>query len=151
MLDQIVWLLGRPERVTAFLRDDSRAVAGFADNTLAVLEYERALALVDIAAIEVPPAARRFEVYGDLGSAIMEPFEPVPRLRLCLRQPGDGYVAGEQQVELPQQSRQELYERELDAFVGVLLGEREPDRRAHHDLVVQETLLRATGMITDAG
>lgn len=144
MIDQIIWLLGRPERVASFLRNDSRAVPGFADNTHAVLVYERALATIDIAAIEAPPAARRFEVYGDRGSAIMEPFEPTPRLRLCLTQPAGEHMAGEQWVVLPDQDRQELYNRELEAFVAVLLGEREPDRRAQHDLVVQETLLRST-------
>ena len=37
MLDQIVWLLGRPSKVTSFLRHDDGAVAPrFADNTLAV-------------------------------------------------------------------------------------------------------------------
>ena len=51
MLDQIVWLLGRPERVTAaFLRNDSGQVPNFSDNTLGVFEYEQAMAWVDIAA-----------------------------------------------------------------------------------------------------
>src|SRR5258706_15343368 len=76
MLDQIVWLLGRPPQITAFLREDDGTVPGFKDNTLAICSYARALACVDIAAIETPPVARRFEVYGDQGSAIMEPFEP---------------------------------------------------------------------------
>ena len=39
MLDQIVWLLGRPDRVTAFLRNDSGQVPDFSDNTLGVFEY----------------------------------------------------------------------------------------------------------------
>ena len=42
MLDQIVWMLGRPERVTAFLRNDSGVVPGFMDNTLGVFEFDRA-------------------------------------------------------------------------------------------------------------
>jgi hypothetical protein len=44
-----------------------------------------------------------------------------------------------------QQSRQELYELELEAFLGAISGERPPDRPASHDLLVQETLLPATG------
>jgi predicted dehydrogenase len=147
MLDQIVWLLGRPERVTAFLRDDSGAVPGFKDNTLAVLAYPRALAYVDIAAIETPPTARRFEVYGDAGSAIMEPFEPAGALRLCLARDQGAYRRGEQFVQPREQSRQELYDLELEAFLGVIAGERAPDRLPSHDLLVQETLLRATGEI----
>src|SRR6185312_9647287 len=64
MLDQIVWVLGRPAEVTAFFRQDGAEVPGFSDNTLGVLQYPRALAFVDIAAMEPPPMARRFEVYG---------------------------------------------------------------------------------------
>ena len=145
MLDQITWLLGRPLEVAAFLRTDSSAVPGFKDNTLVVCSYDRALAYVDIAAVEPPPPARRFEVYGDQGSAIMEPFEPAGALRLCLLQARGPYQAGEQRIAVPQQSRQELYELELEAFLGVISGERPPDRPASHDLLVQETLLRATG------
>jgi len=150
MLDQIVWLLGRPQQVTAFLRADGGIVPGFKDNTLVVCAYPRALAFVDIAAMEAAPTARRFEVYGDHGSAIMEPFEPAGALRLCLTESRSGYQRGEQFVPLQEQSRQLLYELELEAFVATILGERPPDRPASHDLLVQETLLRATGEIPDA-
>jgi predicted dehydrogenase len=149
MLDQIVWLLGRPQQVAAFLRDDSGAVPGFKDNTLAVLAYPRALAYVDIAAIEVTPVARRFEVYGDQGSAIMEPFEPAGSLRLCLAQAQGAYQRGEQFIQLLDRPRQTLYDLELEAFLDAVLGERPPERPASHDLLVQETLLRATGELGD--
>jgi predicted dehydrogenase len=149
MLDQIVWLLGRPQQITAFLRDDSGAVPSFKDNTLAVLAYPRALAYVDIAAIEATPVARRFEVYGDRGSAIMEPFEPAGALRLCLAEAHSDYQRGEQFVQVAEQSRQRLYELELEAFLAVIQGQREPERPRSHDLLVQETLLRATGEIPE--
>jgi predicted dehydrogenase len=145
MLDQVVWLLGRPQRVSAFLHHDAPEVPGFEDNTLAVLEYERSMAFVDIAAMEAPPMARRFEVYGSRGSAIMEPFEPASRIRLCLAEPWKAYTAGEQWVPLEDRTRQRLYELELEAFVATLRGLRAPERTPEHDLLVQETLLRATG------
>ena len=147
MLDQIVWLLGRPQQVAAFLRTDSSVVPGFKDNTLVVCSYADALAYVDIAAMETQPVARRFEVYGDRGSAIMEtiwPLEPAGALRLCLAEAHSGYQRGEQFVPLQEQSRQRLYELELEAFMSAILGERPPDRPSSHDLIVQETLLRAT-------
>ena len=147
MLDQIVWILGRPAEVTAFLREDGGAVPGFRDNTLGVFLYARALALVDIAAMEPAPTARRFEVYWSRGSAIMEPFEPAGPIRLCLAEARDGYRQGEQQIPVPAQSRQVLYERELAAFLAAVQGGRPPDRTLDHELLVQETLLRATGAI----
>lgn len=148
MLDQIVWLLGRPSRTTGFFHNHSSVVPGFADNTLGVLEYERAIATVDIAAMEPRPMARRFEVYGSRGSAILlEPFEPGHAIRLCLEEAGGGYRQGEQRIPVSSQGRQELYDRELEAFVAVLQGKQPPDRPASHELLVQETLLRTTGQI----
>jgi predicted dehydrogenase len=148
MLDQICWLLGRPTKVTAYLRNDSGIVPAFKDNCLGVFEYERAIAFVDIAAMEARPMARRFEVYGSRGSAIIvNRFDPVGQLRLCLEEAAGGYAQGEQWIELAEQSRQEMYERELEAFVAVLQGRQAPDRDLDHELLVQETLLRATGGI----
>jgi predicted dehydrogenase len=89
--------------------------------------------------------ARRFEVYGGGGSAILEPFEPAGPIRLCLLAPAAGVAAGEQRVTVPVQSRQALYEAELAAFHDAVRGRRPPDRPLAHELLVQETLLRATG------
>jgi predicted dehydrogenase len=150
MLDQIVLLLGRPHKVAAFLRADASSVPGFKDNTLVVCSYPNALAFVDIAAMEVAPFARRFEVYGEQGSAIMEPFEPASMLRLCLSAAHGEYQSGAQIIALHDRPRQMLYDLELEAFLAAIVGERSPDRPASHDLIVQETLLRATGEISDA-
>ena len=144
MLDQIVWLLGRPARTSTVLRNDATPrLPAYSDNTAAVLEFEHALAIVDIAAMEARPTARRFEVFGSRGSAILEPFDPALTLRLALEGPSPGV----QVFNLTEVPRQQLYQRELAAFVGVLRGERSPDRSPAHDLLVQETLLRVTGKL----
>jgi predicted dehydrogenase len=145
MLDQIVWVLGRPAEVTAFFRQDGANVPGFSDNTLGVLQYPRALVFIDIAAMESPPMARRFEVYGSRGSATMEPFEPAGAIRLCLTEQVGEHAVGPQVIPVRPQTRQELYERELSAFVATLRGQQPPDRPPEHELLVQETLLRLTG------
>ena len=146
MLDQVVYLLGRPTQVTAFLHNHSGIVPTFKDNTLGVFEFEQALAFVDIAAMEPRPMARRFEVYGSKGSAIIiEPFEPAHRLRLCLEEAAGGYDKGVTMLDVPHQTRQAMYELELAAFVRVLKGDQPPDRTFEHEMLVQETLLRATG------
>ncbi|MBV9599949.1 MAG: Gfo/Idh/MocA family oxidoreductase [Chloroflexi bacterium] len=143
MLDQLVWLLGEPTRVSTTLRNDTTPqLADYADNTLTLLEYPRAMAVLDIAAMEARPAARRFEVYGTRGSAILEPFDPVRTLRIVRDDT-------QQTIDLAPVERQELYARELAAFVGVLRGERAPDRSADHELRVQRTLLRCTGRLSE--
>ena len=151
MLDQIVWLMGRPLRSSGFFRNDSGEESGFADNTLGVLEFEKGLAFVDIAAMEAKPMARRYEIYGTRGSAILlEPFEPPHAIRLCLEEPAAGYQAGAQTVPVASQSRQELYELELVAFLATLRDQQPADRTPEHELLVQETLLRLTGRIAEA-
>lgn len=148
MLDQICWMLGRPNKVTAFLRNDTGIVPELADNTLGVFEFERAMAFVDIAAMETRPMARRFEVYGSKGSAILvEPFEPANVIRLCLEEAAGGYEKGVNLIQLRQQQRDEAHALELKSFVATIRGEQPPDRPLSHELLVQETLLRATGGI----
>lgn len=149
MLDPIVTLLGRPEAVTAFLRNDDRnELRGFADNTLAVCGFDRAMATVEISAMEARPAARRFEVQGTRGSAILrEPFEPGCGIRLCLREVGGWYRKGVQEIPFEAVERPVLYARELADFVRVVRDGKAPVRSLDHELQVQETLLRACGVV----
>lgn len=137
MLDQVVWLLGRPLHIqTTFQNIATPELPTYVDNAVAVLEFPNAIAIVDIAAMESPPTARRFEVYGTAGTGILEPFDPVRTVRL------NGQVQELEPVE-----RQTLYELELQAFLETLEGKRPPDRPAEHELLVQETLLRTTGRL----
>jgi predicted dehydrogenase len=150
MLDQVLWLLKdeRPSRVTAFMRNDATPeVPAFKDNTLGVYEFSRAMATIDIASMEHQPTARRFEVYGTRGSAILDPMEPATSARLVLAEASAGYDKGLQVVPLAGTERQHSYELELKAFIPIALGERPPDRPLDHEVLVQETLLRATGAI----
>ena len=148
MLDQIVWILGRPTRVSSFMQEIEGEVPSYTDNGVAVLEYERALVMVDIAGLETDPPARRFEVYGRDGSAIMEPFEPAQTVRLCLRESRAGYPPGVTTVEIEDRPR---YAASLAAFVRTLRGDHPMERGLDHELLVQETLLRSTGALLRLG
>ena len=155
MADQAIWLFGtRPNKVTSFLRNDATpAHPAHADNTLVVLEFSAlpgsprptgGLAMIDIAALEVNPATRRFEVYGTRGSAIvLEPFEPGERIRLCLDEARAGYAKGEQIVEVDPTPRSISFPRELDSFLVTIRDHRPPERSLDHELLVEETLHRA--------
>ena len=141
LIDIVVAVLGRPQKVTSFLRNDLGVDDEFADNTLAVLEYERAIAVVESAAMEVSPfPCRRFEIYGTRGSVILEPLEP-PSIRLCLSQDSGKYTRGWQDVKIEALPR---YDGELEAFVADIKKEKAPDRSLYHELIVQETVLRAS-------
>jgi predicted dehydrogenase len=147
MLDQVCWLLGRPHTITSVLRNDSDA-KDVVDNSVTIYEFDKAVAFLDISSFEPRPAARRFEVYGTKGSAIIqEPFEPGDRIRLALDEARGGYTAGDQIVEVEGRSRQALYEFALESLLATIAGTKKRDRPVEHELLVQETLLRATGDI----
>ena len=143
LIDIIVSILGRPQRVTRFSRHDGGDPPWFPDNTAAVLEYPGAMATVESAYMEVSSVeSRRLEVYGTRGSAILEPFEP-PALRLCLDRDRDGHAKGWQTVPVPDRRR---YYPGLDSLLAAIRGESPPERSLDHELTVQETLLRAIGL-----
>jgi predicted dehydrogenase len=145
LIDIVVALLGRPDRVTSFLRDDLGTAPSFEDNTLTAFEYARAMAMLSSAAMEVSPfVARRFEVYGTRGSLILEPFETSPVLRICLDAARHGFESGWQQIPIESPPR---YAASLAALVADIRGEKTPDRSLDHELVVQETVLRASGIL----
>ena len=146
LMDIVVALFGRPDRVTSFLRNEAGSVANFMDNTATVFEYPDAMAILESCAIEVEAfPSRRFEVYGESGSVIMEPLEPDPSIRLCLDEARDGFQKGWQDVPVSVEPR---YVGSLRAFVADIEGTKEPDRTLDHELDVQETVLRAAGIKT---
>lgn len=134
LIDPTVRLLGRPASVKPVLRTD---------NTVAVLEYPRALAVIGSSALRPnAPRQRSFEILGANGSAVVRPIEP-PALQLDLAKAAGPYAAGRNTVKMP------LYRRYVDDFAeleqAVRLGKPLSVTPAE-DLLVQETLLRACGM-----
>jgi hypothetical protein len=73
--------------------------------------------------------------------------EPSVSARLVLDEARSGFEKGLNHVPLAGTTRQQSYAHELEAFIPIALGERPPDRPLEHEVLVQETLLRATGSI----
>jgi predicted dehydrogenase len=143
LIDAMVDFLGRPHAVTPFLRHDSLIKDTLADNTVAVLQFERALAVLETAAMEVGAGQRRqFAVCGTEGTVIVQPIEP-PEVHLCLREPKAGYRSGWQAIPVENIPR---YVRDFEEFAGCIRGERQPSYDYDHDEAVQEVVLKASGM-----
>ena len=141
LIDMVHLLLGPPAKVTPFLRHDSPAGDGLADNTLAILEYDGAMAVIETAAMEINAfATRRFKVCGTGGTLILEPLEP-PAARLCLSQAAGGFKAGWQAVPLEDLPR---HVRDFDDLARCIRGEARFAYSTQHDLSVQKTLLQAS-------
>jgi len=143
VIDSVVAILGRPDRVTAFGRHSAKLDDGLLDNQLAVFDYPNATATVRSALMEVEGFQRRqFVVCGDKGTVDIRPLEP-PALRLALDEPRGGFRKGCQDVPLPAYTR---YDDDFADLAKIIRGEKEADFLPSHDLAVQEAVLLASGL-----
>ena len=146
VIDRIVELLGRPNTVKSWLRHDTSGRDSLADNNLAVFEYDSALAVVTQSArMSGAGDHRSFEVMGTDGSFVLTPESNPPRLRVNMRKAAGHYRAGWQEIPLPPQPR----------FVGDFkelaraIKSGQPLKHSYdHELLLQETLLRASGELS---
>ena len=147
LIDLVVSMLGKPERVTPYLRRTLPDTDDLYDNGLAVLEYPRATATVRTSVVEEEGYKRRqFVICGTEGTIQIQPLEP-PKLRMALDRPRDPYKRGYQDVELPPIPGR--YDEQLRELASILRGEMENPYSYAHDLAVQETLLAACGCPLD--
>src|SRR5690606_32276122 len=101
LLDLVVYMMGRPDRVTAYQRRTRPEADDLFDNGFAVLEYPKTVASIRASVVEVEGYDRRhFVVCGDKGTIEIRPMEP-PQLRLTLLEPCGGYDKGTHEVPLP--------------------------------------------------
>ena len=143
VLDAVVHLLGPPQRVHAHPRNSARDHVQLFDNQLAVLEYPRATVTARSCFLEVEGNARRqFVVCGDQGTFDMHPLEP-PAARLAFDQPRGEFKPGYQDVKFPNPPR---YDADFADLAAVIRGEKVSGFPPTHDLAVQETILRASGL-----
>jgi len=143
LIDPIVRLLGAPQAVHATLGRHGLPRDTLADETVAVLEYPRTLAVVTASATERSAApSRRFEVRGTLGSAVVCPIEP-PVLRMDLARAAGPYTAGAHEVPLPPYRR---YVEDFAELAACVREGRPSPIPLDVERVVQRTLLAACGM-----
>lgn len=155
LIDLVVSLLGKPDRVTPFMRKTHPEMDDLVDNGLAVLEYPNAIASVRAAVVEVDGFRRRqLVVCGDEGTIDIKPIEgrdvqkldpPLPDVkpRLTLSKPCGPYHAGYQDVDVPAMTGR--YVGQLTELTQIIRGEIENPFPLEHELLVQEVLLAACG------
>ncbi|MHC4666619.1 MAG: Gfo/Idh/MocA family protein [Planctomycetota bacterium] len=144
LIDALVAVLGKPDKVTAYVRQTRPDLDNLKDNQLAVFEYPKATATIRSSVVEVEGSRRRqFVVCGDRGTVDIRPLER-PRLRLALERERGQYKKGYQDVELPKMPGR--YDEQLIDFARMVRGEKAPEYTAEHDLIVHEALLRASGL-----
>lgn len=147
LVDTVVTMLGRPDKVTPFLkrtRDD-----GLIDNGLAVLEYARATATLRVSVEEVDGMRhRRLIVCGTKGTIEVCPLEAPDACyatqhllaRLTLKHDVPGHAAGTHTVDCGAMG--DRYAAQLKEFARLVRGEQDNPFDYEHEWLVQETLLQ---------
>lgn len=143
VIDPVVRLLGRPEKVTSFLNHHGDEDDRLADNTVAVLEFSKTLAIITSATMQPGAGAHRFfEILGANGSALVKPIEQ-PVLHVDLAKAAGPYAAKAQMITFPPYKR---YVAELVELAQAIRQARPLVVTPQEDLAVQEALLRACEM-----
>ena len=146
IIDLVVGILGRPEKVTPFPRHSSPLDDSLVDNMLAVFEYPKATATVRTSAQEVEGFARRhIAVCGTGGTFHLQPLDD-PKVRLALDRPRGAFKKGYQDVTFPRYRR---YVGDAADFAKIIRGEKNDDFSYEHEDAVQETVLKASGLPLD--
>jgi predicted dehydrogenase len=144
LIDVTVRLLGRPEKVTPFLRHDASLTDNLKDNTVAVLEYPKAMAIIHGATMQPGSGAQRmFEIQGTNGTATVRPIEP-PGVAIELVNAAGPHKKGRHQLAMPEYKR---YVDDLAELAAAVRGQKKLSASLEEELLVQETLLRASGMV----
>jgi predicted dehydrogenase len=139
MADPLLRILGRPTKVTPYLRRSGDLV----DNAMAMLEWKGAIGVIQASNIQPNSGKHRaLEVYGSNGTAIVSPIEP-PSLVIDLEKPAGPYKAGFQTIPMPPYKR---FEADFAELAAVLRGQRKLSVSYEDDLLLQDVLLRCCGM-----
>ena len=155
LIDLVVGLLGKPDRIVPFRTQTRADVGEMCDNGLVVFEYPKTTATIRTSSLEVEGFRRRqLVVCGDQGTIDIRPLETYQvkptqplTLQLALAKARDSYQAGYQEVSFPDVPAR--YDLQLIELAQVIRGEIENPYPLEHELLVQECLLKACGYPLD--
>lgn len=143
VIDLVIGTLGKPDRVESIARHVSPREDKLLDNMLAVLEYKHAIATVKSAAVEVDGGRRRhFVVCGQRGTFHIQPLD-APNVTYTLDRDQGECKKGTHEVKFGKYPR---YVGDAQDMAAIIRGEKDCDYSYAHDLAVQETVLRASGV-----
>jgi predicted dehydrogenase len=146
VMDIVLTLLGKPASVHPFSTPNGSD--GVKDNQMAVLQYPKTTAVIRCNHTDpFGGPRRRFNVTGTEGSFEILPLES-GRINLSLTKARGAYKKGSQsfQLEVPKGR----YDLEFVDLAKIVRGEKKLAWDAAHDIALHETVLRASGVWTDA-
>jgi len=148
LIDVIVPMLGRPERVVPFLKSAPGFLDTIKNNALAIMEYPHATVTIRACSVEVDGLAnRRLKICGTKGTidlCPLERFDGRPLLmRLSLLEGNAEYAAGTHTVDFG--IKRDRYDDQLLELAKTVNGEMDNPYGYEHDVLVQELLLACAG------
>lgn len=147
VIDAMIYVLGKPEKITPFTRQTHPEMDTLRDNQVAVFEYPKATATVRSSLIEYAGGNRRqFTVCGSRGTFDLRPLGNNP-FRLALEQARGEYKTGYQEVSL--QAGPRGFVSDFRDLAAIIRGEKESDWTPEHDLAVHDATLLASGYDLD--
>ena len=147
LVDMLIAILGKPDRIAAYQRKTFPHIDDVYDNELAVFKYPKATCTIRSALVEVEGWERRqFVVCGAKGTIEIKPLED-PVLKLSLDEPRGQFSKGSQFVDL--RNNGDRYDEQVLDFAQMIRGEKRADYSYEHDLVTQEAVLQASSVNFD--
>lgn len=146
LIDFIVPMLGRPQRVVPFLKSAPGYPDAIKNNCVAIMEYPHATVTLRACSFEIAPE-RRLKICGTKGTIDLCPverFDGKPLLmRLSLQEGNAEYAAGTHTVDFGIQ--RDRYADQLLELAKTIDGEMANPYGYEHDILVQELLLACAG------
>ena len=147
LIDLIVYIMGKPDKITTFLKHTNLDGIDFADNNLAVFEYEKALARVFVSSVEVNGFGRRqLMVSGSKGTVNIYPLERPITMTYSDTEIADA-TYDDRKIFIPfeDNTANGRYDEMMKDFYAYIMGEKENPFTYEHEYAVQKVLDEVVG------
>jgi predicted dehydrogenase len=147
LVDLIVYMLGEPKKITAFLKHTGLDGVDFEDNTVAVLEYDKALARIFVSSVEVNGFGRRqLTVSGSRGTVSICPLERPITMTYSNTEIADKTYEDRKQVfTFEDNTANGRYDEMMKDFYAYITKAKENPFSYEHDYLVQKVLSEIVG------
>lgn len=142
LVDLIVYILGEPKEVVSFLKSSNLSGTTSKDNNQAILNYEKALARINVSSVEVNGWGRRqFVVSGSNGTVEIKPMEnPCKMMYSNLKNCPNSYQDSKEIIEINEVSLDCRYDEMIEDFYRYIVGEKKNPYTYEHELLVHKVL-----------
>lgn len=153
LVDLIVYMLGKPEKISSFLKQTGLDGVEVEDNNLAVLEYKKALARIFVSSVEVNGWERRqFYVSGSKGTVSIAPIENPTKMTFSnLEIAKNPYEALNENVAVEEVPMDCRYDSMMQDFYDYVTGKKENPFTYEHEYAVQEVIDKIVGGVKCRG